>query len=143
MKSAHCRTRWHDRCAGIIEHDDGSANVCECDCGHAGVVQAIFTLEKENRVSPQQNCPPPHPEPFDHNLYRVAEDPPGTDMYQPWIAAFCIHCLMPLWTHSALMAEKNECLCEECSWLLISEISETRAKRQNVPVQRYHDPFVK
>lgn len=40
MKSPQCRTRWHLRCPREIECEDGSAYICECDCGHSGVVQS-------------------------------------------------------------------------------------------------------
>lgn len=155
MKSSQCRTRWHDRCTGVIEHDDGSADVCECDCGHTGlnkVNEGGIGASIENADVPQVRfgapesepySPPPHPEAFDHNVYRVAEEQPGVDSYQPWVLDFCLECHMPTWTHDHMRAEKHEILCETCSYMLISELSETKAKRQNTPTVKYHDPFAR
>lgn len=155
MKSSHCRTRWHDRCSGVIEHDDGSADVCECDCGHVGlnggllasqeIPESVVHSDSEGNIhaGEYQNAPPPHPEAFDHDLFRVAEEQPGVDPYQPWVLDFCLECHMPTWTHDHMRAERHEILCETCSYMLISELSETRAKRQNTPTVKYHDPFAR
>lgn len=142
-RSSRCSHGRHDKCNGLIEQDDGSAYVCECNCRHPGL-RPTQEPELPPASVPSPDCPPPHPQGFDHYRFRAsADDQPGIDPYQPWVRDFCIECKLPTWTHDAVRAAKHEILCEDCSYMLLSALAETRAKRQNLSVPRYHDPFTR
>jgi hypothetical protein len=141
MKSPQCKTRWHKHCIDP-----------ECDCEH----HAIYSLNPEavtkvkfdpvnyativiDTIPPQG--PPPHPEPFDHGVWRVAEEPPGTDRLQPWVLDYCLYCSGPTWTHNARVAERHETVCEGCAFLMLEELTGDRVKRETRQARVINDPF--
>lgn len=133
MKSAQCRTRWHDRCGREIENVDGSAYICECDCHAALITQISNVIIHEDMaldVVPQWMGPPPHPLPFDHGKYRIAEEPPGTDLTLPWQETFCVECRERTWTHNQRSVERQEAICESCYYMMVSDHYDELAKRQ-------------
>ena len=85
-------------------------------------------------------APPPHPHPFDHGAFRIAEEPPGTDMYAPWVQDVCIECRGMLWTHNAKVAEKHESICETCAYLMFSDLADLRVKNES-RVKPFNNPF--
>ena len=84
--------------------------------------------------------PPPHPQPYDHGKFRIAEEPPGTDMYAPWVQDVCIECRGMLWTHNAKVAEKHESVCETCAYLMFSDLADLRVKNES-RAKPFNNPF--
>lgn len=84
--------------------------------------------------------PPPHPLPFDHGKWRVAEEPLGTDRTGPWHLGYCVECRLPTWTHSAKSVERDEVLCETCHYMLVTEMAEQRVQKENRTPPKF-DPF--
>jgi len=79
--------------------------------------------------------PPVHPLPFDHGKFRIAEEPPGANLYAPWEEFRCVECRESTWRH-----DSRADLCESCAYLLFSELSEKRISNES-RVRPPHDPF--
>src|SRR5579872_343491 len=124
-KSAHCKTRWHNRCE-MAE--------CDCDC-HPEELFAVVSPDRDTGTSAvaEPGAPPPHPEPFDHGVFRIAEESPGTDLNEPWRLGICEECKEPTWSHNRRAVERREVLCETCAYMLLSNLTETRVKTENRP----------
>lgn len=87
-------------------------------------------------VSVPVGSPPPHPLPFDHGKYRIAEEPIGTNPFQPWQLFYCVECREPAWRKN-LKAD----LCESCSYMLVEALTEDRVKKENRTLRGTYDPF--
>lgn len=155
MKSQHCRTRWHKYCDDAectCEHhfsDDvvGKENVSAVYPFSADITEGGPAVEFDPVnygvvvIDTGPKPPPPHPEPYDHGVFRIAEEPLGTDLTQPWVLDYCLECREAVWTHSAVMAAKHESLCESCAYQLLSELTDRRVKMETRQAMKLHNPF--
>ena len=112
----------------------------------ADVAQTVEQLPRNQQVGSSilpigLQPPPPHPASYDHGRFRVAEEPPGTDLYQAWELDYCLECRLPVFTHNAKVAAKHESLCESCAYLLLTELTETRVAKENRIQRGNYDPF--
>jgi len=118
-----------------MEHEDGSADICECDCHEPLLLQrAPAVLE---------GAPPSHPLPFDHGKFRVAEEPPGTDPALPWQLGYCVECREATWAKNPRSVERGEVICESDYYNLVSENYERIAAQRKRIAYRVVDPFVR
>lgn len=130
MKSPQCKLgRWCDHCE-MVECDCACHNFADVAQGSSTDVSPMETYGDAGS-SPAVSSPPPHPLPFDHGKYRVAEEQIGTDLTKAWVLDYCIECKEPTWTHNAVFAGKHESLCETCAYLLVSDYAEQRVKAEN------------
>lgn len=86
--------------------------------------------------------PPPHPAPYDHSRFRIAEEMAGTDLHQLWRLTYCLECREATWTHNHNPRTKDQMLCESCAYLMLESYTTDRIKHEN---QRKsltnYDPF--
>jgi hypothetical protein len=133
-------------------------NICECGCGQQckkrfvrghqlrkpatwPAIQAAATSPAIPSQTMQEiiaNGPPPHPLPFDHRLFRLAVERPGTLVTNPWRDFPCSECKLQTWTREE-KAEYGTVICEDCLWRL-SENQGEKQVQQNRARQPY-DPF--
>ena len=79
---------------------------------------------------------PPQTGPIDRFKWRLAEEPPGTDLTAPWESVRCIEC-------QEIMFRRNPKadMCEFCTYMMYETLSEGRVKQDAVITRTYHDPF--
>ena len=123
MKSGYCKHYDHSRCV-----------TSECDCRCHAVREDVPEVAV---ILPITGSPPPHPEPFDHTKFRVAEELPGTDRTVPWRLDYCRECKYPVWTHSAA----DDHMCEECYFSLLQKLTDDRVQQENRAARSSRDPF--
>lgn len=123
---------------------------CECNCGtpvkrryvpghqfrkKVALLVSPPVVLPEVPVNSSFQGPPPHPLPYDHGKYRIAEEPLGTDPFLPWEEFRCLECHEAGWRKNP-----KADLCEACSYQLFVEISEKRVVQENRTRTPY-DPF--
>lgn len=136
-------------------------NYCLCGCGtetkgqwaqghHKRPVAVDVDPTRINyteaaRVPPEvlheiARMPPNWPLPFDHRLYRLAVEPPGTLMTDPWKAVPCAECKEICFTRQK-NAEYGEVICEEDLWRLMEDRGELQVKQNRTMARVPRDPF--
>ena len=87
------------------------------------------------------NVPPPHPSSVDRGRFRIAEEPPGTDLHQPWALDRCLECREKVYTHNHAVAEKHETICEDCYYRMVSDYWERQTQQRRQMTVRVINPF--
>ena len=140
MKSNYCAKYVHNVCQQRFHLH----SYCDCQC-HADVAQTEEHLTNQEVVGSipavSYQGPPPHPAPVDRGKWRIADEPPGTDLTQPWVLGTCEECKDPTWAHSAKAVANRELLCETCSYNLVSELADLRVAAESRRAPRIIDPF--
>ena len=140
MRCRACERYMHGHHKRVIEHEDGSADVCDCPrCSLPEQIQQAVVLEAQDRedvrviVRPfeDENTPPPHPLPFDHGKWRIAEERPGVDLNHPWLRGVCEECKEVTFSHDPRGVQNRELLCETCAYMILTELSEMRVQKEN------------
>ena len=114
---------------------------CLCGCGtevkkayvrgHQFRKPAPVPPEVSQMVVEQvSHLPPPHPLPFDHRLYRLAVERPGTLVTDPGREIPCVECHLGCFTREQT-AEYGEVICEDCMWRLSQDQGEQQVRQQN------------
>lgn len=101
---------------------------------------ALERLRGDAIGEPAVRMPPPFPLPFDHRLFRLAVEPPGTLMTDPWKAVPCAECKEICFTRQA-NAEYGSVICEEDLWRLMEDRGEAQKLQNRTMVRLPYDPF--
>lgn len=92
-------------------------------------------------VDEPSNAPPPHPASVDRGRYRIAEEPPGTDLHAPWVLDRCLECREKVYTHNRAVAEKHETICEDCYYRMVSDYWERQTQHRRQMMVQVINPF--
>lgn len=92
-------------------------------------------------VNESPNVPPPHPASVDRGRFRIAEEPPGTDLHASWVSDRCLECREAVWTHNHAVAEKHETICEDCYYRMVSDYWERQTQQRRQMTVRVINPF--
>ena len=146
MKCRACQRYMHKFHRAVVELDDGSAEVCDCERCRAGVAQSEEPSARNGQdagANPAagSDAPPPHPAPVDRGKYRIAEEPPGTDLTQPWLPTRCLECRDAIWARNERTVTKGEAICESCFYMMVSEHYDKLAEVRQQWRMTWRDPF--
>jgi hypothetical protein len=151
------------------EPKDAPMNLCQCGCGklvrhrwvrghqyragrgHAPQDAAIVAGIADTLVDdppfavptepPPAAGPPAHPAPIDRRRWRLAVERPGTPPTNPWIETKCNNCISTMWTRDPLSTWEHGALCDECYYVLTSEVHDHGHRQFNRQERTLHDPF--
>lgn len=87
------------------------------------------------------NGPPPYPGRIDRMRWRIAAERPGTPPTNPWVETKCHECLGKMWTRDPMSTWEHGGLCDECDYILRSEVQTNNNRRFSLQAHTIWDPF--
>lgn len=84
---------------------------------------------------------PPVGGPIDRRRWRLASERPNIPKTDPWIKTKCHGCLSPMWTHDPLSIWEQGGVCEECDYIIRTQLSVNDKRQFGVQQRVLHDPF--
>lgn len=107
---------------------------------HSEDPRADALVETINQVVGYKG-PPDHPAPIDHRRWRLASDRPSTPKSNPWIKTKCHECLNEMWTRDPLSTWQHGGFCEECEYMLRTEMQSHGQRHWQIQQRTQVDPF--
>lgn len=92
-------------------------------------------------VSRETTTGPPESGVIDRRRWRLADMRPNTPSIGPWTVTKCHNCLAPMYTRDPLSVWEKGALCEECSYILRSELHEHGQRHFRIQARGPVDPF--
>ena len=96
--------------------------------GFDELVETLSAPPEVSRETPPDG-PPPYPAQLDRRRWRIASERPNILVTSPWIKTQCRNCVLPMWTRDPLSMWEKGGVCEECDYILRSELHEQRHQR--------------
>lgn len=131
--------------AAAFEAADAGSTPAPRESGQGQASPAEQGFDSAESVQPDPpvapNGPPNHPEHLDRRRWRIAADRPGTPLTNPWIKTQCSNCFLPMYTRDQTSTLEKGGMCEECNYVMTTEVLELQGKQWNRQLRAPHDPF--